>query len=126
MEESIVIHKLKNEDYAGEGIDTNFERVAVIQSWFDNPIDKAFAGFVAVKLARLAILLNSGRKPKNESIHDSFLDGTTYMALWGANSDRRLKQGTYAENWMDKPCETEKDPRDSQKSQDTTRRSTRG
>lgn len=89
------IHAKKSADYSVKGNpDENFERVALIQSWFTNPIDRAFAGFITVKLARLATLLNNAHSnpnstPNNESLADSFLDMTTYSALWGANVARR-------------------------------------
>lgn len=62
----------------------NFERSALISSWFNDDVDKAFAVLVGTKLARLATLLN-GKSPKNESIEDSFLDLMNYAALWGGN-----------------------------------------
>lgn len=107
------IHESKAADYASSSnVDENFERVAIIQEWFNNPIDKAFAGFIAVKLARLAVLLNaehkfkignesiiaSSYKPNNESIDDSFLDMTVYSGLWGASHKRRNSSITKLHN----------------------------
>ncbi len=37
---------------------------------------------IGIKLARLGALLSSGRTPENESIDDTFLDNTTYGALF--------------------------------------------
>lgn len=91
LEKSRVIHELKNQDYTSGNVDENFERIAELTSWFNNHIDKAFAGMVAVKLARLATLLNKTDKPNNESISDSFLDLFTYVGLWTANYERRIK-----------------------------------
>ena len=61
----------------------NFERQAEIISWFKYPIDQAFAGLIAVKLARLASLLFKDDKPNHESIEDTFKDLVNYSALWG-------------------------------------------
>lgn len=66
----------------------NFERVAIILSWFNNPLDQAYVAHIATKLVRLAVLLN-GKKPKHESIEDTFVDGTNYFALWGG---RRMQK----------------------------------
>ena len=42
--------------------------------------------------------LESNRNvPNNESVDDSFLDMTTYSALWGANVARRNKKPTIEE-----------------------------
>lgn len=85
------IHRKKNDDYSSSSPDENFERVRVIQDWFNNPMDKSFVGFVAVKLARLGVLLSSQKEPNNESVEDSFLDLCTYCALWAANYKRRVR-----------------------------------
>jgi hypothetical protein len=61
----------------------NFERQAEIMSWFGNNWDKAFVGLIAVKLARLASLLDKEDKPNHESIEDTFIDLINYSALWG-------------------------------------------
>lgn len=83
LEKMKEVHKKKNDDYTSGGCFENFERVAELQSWFKNDIDKAFVGFIAVKLARLGSLL--GRKdPQNESIIDSLEDLSIYCGLWTA------------------------------------------
>lgn len=85
------IHDRKNQDYtSGTNVDENFERVAELTSWFNNPLDKSFASFVAVKLARLASLLNKSNAPNFESIDDTFVDLVTYAGLWGGNVIRRI------------------------------------
>lgn len=61
----------------------NFERQALVSSWFKNDIDKVFACMVTVKLARLASCLDS-KIPNNESIEDSFVDLINYCALWAS------------------------------------------
>jgi hypothetical protein len=78
-----LIHEKKNQDYSAPGQDyENFQRAMTIMSWFKHDEDKVFACLIGVKLARLATLLNSGNKPNNESIDDSFLDHETYSILW--------------------------------------------
>lgn len=76
----------KNHDYtSGQGTRyENFERSAIIASWFKSDIDKSFANHVGNKIARLATLLDA-KEPVNESIEDTFVDLVNYCALWGAN-----------------------------------------
>lgn len=38
---------------------------------------------IATKVARLGVLLNSGKEPQNEAIEDSILDLTNYSLLLG-------------------------------------------
>lgn len=77
------IHDKKNEDYAAHGPYENFERSALLMSWFNDNQDKAFVSLIGTKMARLATLLNdTKRAPNNESIDDSFLDLATYCILW--------------------------------------------
>lgn len=91
------IHHKKNNDYTSGNPDENFERMGIISSWFSNQIDKVFATMVAVKLARLGVLLSSQREPNNESVEDSFLDLCTYCALWAANYKRRNRRPIISE-----------------------------
>lgn len=91
LDRSKEIHIRKNQDYtSGTNVDENFERVSIIQSWFNNPLDKSFASFIAVKLARLASLLNKSSNPNFESVDDTFVDLVTYAGLWGGNVIRRI------------------------------------
>ena len=60
----------------------NFKRAAEVISWFNKDRDKAYVNHIATKLARLSALLSDYRKPKNESIEDSFIDLINYCALW--------------------------------------------
>lgn len=78
------IHDKKAEDYSSIGFYENFTRQAEIMGWFKNDQDKAFAGLIAVKLARLATILNSTREPNFESQDDTFLDLCTYCGLWAS------------------------------------------
>lgn len=85
LQAAIDIHKKKRADYATDANSNpfeNFDRQAVILSWFNKDVDRAFVGLIAVKLARLGALLSSDREPQNESIEDSFIDLITYCALW--------------------------------------------
>jgi hypothetical protein len=84
LEKMKEIHSKKSEDYSSVGYYENFTRQAEIMGWFKRDIDKAFAGLVAVKLARLATLLDKTNSPNFESIDDSFLDLTTYCGLWAS------------------------------------------
>lgn len=79
------VHVQKNHDYANESVSpfSNFERAAIITSWFTDPIDQVFAALIGVKIARLAELCN-GKTPKNESIDDNGLDLANYAGLWQA------------------------------------------
>jgi len=78
------IHESKAEDYSSVGHYENFERQALVSSWFRSDIDKAFTGLIAVKLARIATLLSKDNQPNHESLEDSFLDLTVYCGLWAS------------------------------------------
>jgi len=78
------IHESKSEDYSSVGHYENFERQALITSWFKKDIDKAFIGLIAIKLARIATLLDKEGNPNHESLEDSFLDLTVYCGLWAS------------------------------------------
>lgn len=78
--------KSKGDDYTEDRDKNqfeNFDRVAVIASWFTNPTDLPYAVLIGTKLARLSALLNGNKTPNNESILDTFVDGSNYFALWG-------------------------------------------
>ena len=88
LERSKEIHVRKSQDYTTnteENPHENFERAALIASWF--PVKySAFAILIGTKLARLAALLTNeervGYTPNNESTDDSFLDCLTYVGLF--------------------------------------------
>lgn len=96
LNKSLEIHKKKNSDYASEENKfENFERSALIASWFNKPIDKVFITLITTKLTRLATLLNKSTQPNNESTEDSFLDLVTYCGLWGAEYEQnKIKNQT--------------------------------
>lgn len=88
------IYEKKNKDYASiSNPYENFERSAILSSWFSDSVDKSFVNLIGTKLARLATLLNKTKDPENESIEDSFLDLCTYCALWSSYySSKQLNQ----------------------------------
>ena len=87
MKDCMALHDRKSHDYAQDNNRySNFTRAAGVVSWFKDPIDQVFSNMIAIKLARLAELLN-GKTPNNESIRDTFLDLTNYSALWGSYHD---------------------------------------
>jgi hypothetical protein len=111
MERAIQTHIKKSHDYAQEGSPfSNFDRAALIASWFNSDKDKTFANLIGVKLARLAELLN-GKTPLNESIDDNFMDATNYMGLWGASviSERSIaiEVNQMSEQASDRPYSNE-------------------
>lgn len=87
-----VLHEKKNNDYSGDkGAFFNFEFCSYVSSLFDNARDKVYAVFIAVKLARLSVVLTTN-KVNNESVEDSFDDMITYAAIWKADvMSRSLK-----------------------------------
>jgi hypothetical protein len=86
-------HIKKNDDYAGNNNPhENFIRQEEIMSWFKHDRDKVYAGMIALKLARLATLLNKEGPPNNESIEDTLcVDLPNYAVLWGARYKSDLK-----------------------------------
>lgn len=77
------IHIRKNQDYTTNpeiNPYENFDRANAIAIWFPDNF-KSFAILIGTKLARLASLLSSKRRPSNESLDDSFLDLVVYCIL---------------------------------------------
>jgi hypothetical protein len=86
------VHLSKNADYATKASVNpfyNFDITKYILLQFNNNEDKVFVWPIANKLARLAILLNSGEEPNNESIQDSLIDIANYVILWKCDLARR-------------------------------------
>lgn len=86
LQYALEIQITKGRDYTSDPtVDPheNFERSALVASWFHHDIDKAYAVLVATKLARLATLLNNGGTPNHEALVDTFMDAANYCALWG-------------------------------------------
>jgi len=91
MQKSIEIHKTKNDDYSGaNGPFFNFDVCEYISGLFKSSKDKVYAVFIAVKLARLSVVLTSD-KVNNESIEDSFDDLITYAGIWKSDVMSRTK-----------------------------------
>ena len=90
LKEANAIHVKKSHDYAqDDNAYSNFERAAIIASWFDHPVHKSFAMMIGIKLARAAELLN-GKTAKNESVDDTMLDNFVYAGLFASYvRDRR-------------------------------------
>jgi hypothetical protein len=85
------LHKKKNDDYSGDkGAFFNFGFCEYVSNLFTNGRDKVYAVFIAIKLARLAVLL-SGSSAKNESIEDSFDDMITYATIWKCDYMSRME-----------------------------------
>ncbi len=88
MQKGALLLKSKGDDYTENRLKNryqNFERQAVLTSWFNFEEDKAFVSLIAVKLARLSALLNNNKTPNNESIEDTFIDLINYCSLWGGS-----------------------------------------
>lgn len=87
LNEGLKLLVKKGDDYTTDRLKNqheNFERVAVIASWFTADRDKPYAVLVATKLVRLAALLSTDKPPQNESLLDTFIDMANYSALWGS------------------------------------------
>lgn len=77
------VSESKSHDYAQAGNRySNFEFAAQVADEFPDGPDRVFATMLAVKLARLAELLNQQKTPKHESVEDTFLDLCNYGVLW--------------------------------------------
>ena len=68
----------KGDDYANQDRLSNFKTTANI---IGTTPELSCLNLIAVKVARLGVLLNSKDKPKNESIQDSVLDLANYSVL---------------------------------------------
>ena len=78
------LHDKKNADYAHDGNPySNFEQAAATAGCSVNTV---FAVLIGIKLARLQVLLTTGKEANNESIQDSRLDLAVYSALWASYS----------------------------------------
>lgn len=91
LEKAIQLQKTKGEDYTSSPYSNqfeNFEKSAIIISWFTNPTDQIFAALIGTKLARLSALLSNNKTPNNESIEDTFVDAANYFSLWGGMRSR--------------------------------------
>ena len=71
----------KNDDYANIDALSNFKTVGAITG---TSTEIACLNLIATKVARLGVLLNSGKAPNNESIQDTVLDMANYCVLLSA------------------------------------------
>lgn len=91
FQKAIEIHKRKNDDYTGDNDPLfNFAFCDYVSSLFKNSRDKVYAVFIAVKLARLSVVL-SASNIKNESVEDSFDDLIVYAGIWKCDYMQRVK-----------------------------------
>jgi len=87
------LHRKKNDDYAtGFNPFSNFDLAIPILNSFSSNRDKVFVWPIAIKIARLGVLLSSSRPPNNESVEDSLLDIATYVLIWKADIVRREEE----------------------------------
>lgn len=99
LEKIKVIQEKKRNDYTSSTDHyENFKRAALVSGWFTDDTDKVFVTLITTKLARLASLLDSNKVPSNESIEDSFLDLTTYCALWSSYHESKKSSNLIEEN----------------------------
>jgi len=92
LEEMADTHDRKSHDYAHDNNPTgNYEFAGQVACMFSHsPQDAGFAGRLAEKIYRIAVLEGSGKKPKNESVEDTERDIAVIATLW--MSARRLKR----------------------------------
>ena len=84
----------KAHDYASADVLSNFKNVsgAAKNLGIDITNPTGYSLFMVVlKIARLTNLLNAEKKPNNESIEDSFLDGINYFKLSYLNHLESIK-----------------------------------
>jgi hypothetical protein len=94
LERAMSLLVSKGQDYTSDVKTSqfeNFERAALISSWFIRDEDKVYATLIGIKLARLASLLNKRVNPNHETTDDTFVDGSNYFALWAGSKDNRTK-----------------------------------
>lgn len=91
FEKLIKLHRAKNDDYSGENEPFfNFNFAEYVASLFKGVKDKVYVTQIAIKLARLSVVLYK-TTPNNESVEDTFDDLITYSALWKADYMNRTK-----------------------------------
>ena len=92
LDSMLQLHIKKNRDYAGTEAENpffNFDVTAEMIRHFTNPKDQVYAWPIINKLARLAILLSTGKNPDNESVQDSLMDIAIYAVIWKCDISRR-------------------------------------
>ena len=78
------LHKVKNDDYAGDnGPFYNFQFAEMLSSIIKGARDKVYAVLIGIKIARLSVVLY--KPPSNEAVEDTFDDMINYMTIWKAD-----------------------------------------
>lgn len=97
-EKILKVANSKAHDYATKDVLNNFKTVSAAAKELGlNVTDPTnYALFmVLLKIARISNLINTGKRPNNESIDDSFLDGINYLKLAYCNyKDRKIELDT--------------------------------
>lgn len=94
LDEMAETHSRKSHDYASnDNPYGNYHFAGQVAILFNHSSqDAGFAGRIAEKIYRLAILEGGNKTPLNESVEDTERDIATIVALWMADRrDRRLK-----------------------------------
>lgn len=95
------IHDSKAVDYSKEDNRfSNFEFASQVIRNFTDPVDLPYVTLIAVKLARLSVLLENRNAPNNESVQDTFYDLCNYCILWTEyrESLTRALSGSYLDS----------------------------
>lgn len=82
--EALDIIKSKGSDYANTDVLSNFKRLSSVVKALSLSLETptGYALFmVLLKIDRINNLISSGKEPNNESIEDSFKDGSNYLKL---------------------------------------------
>jgi hypothetical protein len=78
-----ILHDKKNHDYSNNTDPySNFKYAAAVAEPFTDKLDKVFATMIGIKMARLAELTSSGKKPNNESVNETRIDLACYAVIW--------------------------------------------
>ena len=90
FEKLIKLHRLKNDDYTGDNDPFyNFAISEYLMGLFKGARDKVYVAQIAIKLARLSVVLY--KPANNEAAEDSFDDLICFGALWKADYMSRSK-----------------------------------
>lgn len=94
LEEMADTHDKKSHDYANnDNPYGNYYFAGQVAAMFSHsPEDAGFAGRLAEKIYRIAVLTASGAQPKNESLEDTERDIAVISALWAASRRERKRK----------------------------------
>ena len=82
------IHERKNADYSVE--DNPFSNFEFAAAHAGVTVDQVFLVLDGIKIARMKNLQESGKKPNNESLLDTFMDRATYATIHWAYQLKKL------------------------------------